>query len=285
MRLRPRCGRPRVSGGLLIALLVPWCVTAEAASRRRVCRDSCGDQVAACEATTAGFGKLSRGCAKAVWKECARAGTTTCQVTTTTVTTTTTSTTTTTPDGAQSGSVLQTGQSTCWNSGGATIPCSGSGQDGEARRGVGRAYVDNGDGTITDTTTGLVWEKLSDDGSIHDKDTFFDWADIFTTKLAGLNSARFAGHADWRVPNVAELRSLADYGTADPAVSTAFDAACAPGCTVLGCSCTRSGSYWSSSTDPTTTDRAWIVDFYSGGVSAEAKASGGVGLRAVRGGP
>jgi Protein of unknown function (DUF1566) len=268
-----------------MALALPWCLAAEAASLRRQCRDACGDRVTACEAATAEFGKLNRGCARAVWKECVRGGTPICQVTTTTVTTTTTSTTGTTLDRTARGGVLQTGQSMCWNAAGTTIPCAGSGQDGETRRGVARTYVDNGDGTITDTTTGLIWEKLSDDGSIHDKDTFFDWAETFATKLAALNAMRFAGHADWRVPNVAELKSLTDYGTVDPVVSAVFDAACAPGCTVLECSCTRPGSYWSSSTYVTATDHAWIGDFYSGGTSTQAKDSGGVGLRAVRGGP
>jgi hypothetical protein len=37
------------------------------------------------------------------------------------------------------------------------------------------AYVDNGDGTITDAVTGLMWEKLSDDGSIHDADAAYGW--------------------------------------------------------------------------------------------------------------
>ena len=36
-------------------------------------------------------------------------------------------------------------------------------------------FVDNGDGTITDTTTGLMWEKKSDDGTIHDKDNKYTW--------------------------------------------------------------------------------------------------------------
>ena len=63
--------------------------------------------------------------------------------------------------------------------------------------------MDNGDGTITDTKTGLMWEKLSDDGSIHDKDTAYTWANAFAVKVATLNGGGgFAGHTDWRVPNV-----------------------------------------------------------------------------------
>lgn len=74
-------------------------------------------------------------------------------------------------DAAPRGQPLATGQTSCWDAFGATIPCAGSGQDGELQKGLARAYTDNGDGTITDMRTGFAWEKLSDDGSIHDKDS------------------------------------------------------------------------------------------------------------------
>ena len=38
-------------------------------------------------------------------------------------------------------------------------------------------YQDNSDGTITDLNTGLMWEKKSDDGSLHDKDDLYSWSD------------------------------------------------------------------------------------------------------------
>src|SRR5919198_2193305 len=41
------------------------------------------------------------------------------------------------------------------------------------------AYVDNGDGTITDSNTGLVWEKKSADGTIHEKDMTYIWSNAF----------------------------------------------------------------------------------------------------------
>jgi hypothetical protein len=37
-------------------------------------------------------------------------------------------------------------------------------------------FVDNGDGTVTDTRTGLMWEQKTDDGSIHDKDNVYTWS-------------------------------------------------------------------------------------------------------------
>ena len=69
-----------------------------------------------------------------------------------------------------------TGQTTCSDTNGNDIACSGTGQDGDARAGRRLAYVDNGDGTITDSNTNLMWEKLSNDGFIHDKDNAYTWA-------------------------------------------------------------------------------------------------------------
>jgi hypothetical protein len=37
-------------------------------------------------------------------------------------------------------------------------------------------FVDNGDGTITDTQTGLIWEKKDDAGGVHDMHSKFTWA-------------------------------------------------------------------------------------------------------------
>jgi hypothetical protein len=180
-----------------------------------------------------------------------------------------------------------TGQTTCWDSAGVVIPCAGTGHDGDIRAGATLAYVDNGDGTITDTNTGLMWEKFSDDGSIHDKDNGYDWDDAFAVKVATLNSGSFAGHTDWRVPNVKELQSIVNYGNVNPSVSPAFNTACAPGCTVTACSCTVfnmfNNNYWSSSTYAGIPANAWFVYFGNGYVDGGLKAGSNF-VRAVRGG-
>jgi hypothetical protein len=164
------------------------------------------------------------------------------------------------------------------------MPCAGTGQDGELQKGLARAYVDNGDGTITDTKTGLMWEKLSDDGSIHDKDTTYTWANAFATKVAALNGGGgFAGYTDWRVPNVNELESIVNYGAVNPAVSPAFNTGCVASCTVTSCSCTQSTNYWSSTTSQNTPFYAWYVYFLAGSVNNGNKANNGY-VRAVRGG-
>jgi hypothetical protein len=169
---------------------------------------------------------------------------------------------------------------------GATVP-----EDGTVRAGATLRFVDNADGTILDTNTGLVWEKKSDDGSLHDKDSVFPWSSLVTDTiwdwLAQVNTeggSGFAGHADWRIPNVKELQTIIDYGRSSPAVDPAFNAACTTGCGVLTCSCTSISSfYWSSTTSAGSATSAWRVSF-SDGRLFDVDKSEVLRVRAVRGG-
>jgi hypothetical protein len=106
---------------------------------------------------------------------------------------------------------LKTGQTTPF----------GTGSDGNVKKGVARSYTDNGDGTITDNKTGLMWEKKDQSGpsGIHDVHYTYTWSGpsygssyimdgtITSTFLAALNGGSgFAGHTDWRIPNRFEAR-------------------------------------------------------------------------------
>jgi len=61
-------------------------------------------------------------------------------------------------------------------------------------------FVDNGDGTVTDRATGLMWQK---DGS--PKPLTLKRA---TSYIRSLSNKRFMGYSDWRIPTVEELASL-----------------------------------------------------------------------------
>jgi len=177
-----------------------------------------------------------------------------------------------------------TGQTTCYDATeGVVIDCAGTGQDGELQRGAARSFTDNGDGTITDNVTGLMWEKLSDDGSIHDGDNLYTWTDAVTTKVATLNATSFGGYTDWRLPNRVELGSLVNAATTRPATYSVFNTGCVASCTVLTCNCTLRSRYWSSTTFAEGPQYAWSVTFEPGNVEWEAK-SFVAGVRAVRGG-
>jgi hypothetical protein len=181
---------------------------------------------------------------------------------------------------------LQTGQTTAY----------GTGSDGAVQAGVVRQYVDNGDGTITDNKTGVMWEKKDQSGGIHDWGNSYTWSGasygstnimdgtITTTFLAALNAGGgFAGHTDWRIPNRFELESILNLQNVNPAVGTAFNTSCAASCTVLTCSCTQSNYYWSSTTYQNVPGYAWYVYYYDGYVNGTNKHNYYY-VRAVRGG-
>ena len=204
-----------------------------------------------------------------------------------------------------------TGQTTCWNSNGNVIPCAGTGHDGEIQAGADLSYTDNGDGTIRDNVTRLMWEKKDDNnvGGIHDWDNAYPWSDAFSVFIDRLNNrcknneavdctvngdadcvavggpCGFAGYRDWRLANAKELQSIVNYEVPypGPTVSPAFDTACAAGCTVWGCSCTQASVYWSSTSLAGYPLDAWVVNFYYGNVNGNYKGNI-LYVRAVRGG-
>jgi hypothetical protein len=180
---------------------------------------------------------------------------------------------------------LRTGQTQCdqGNSTMGACPGSPTGQDGALLKGATRNYTDNGDGTITDNKTGLMWEKLSSDGSIHDSGNGYTWYTAFTAKIAPLNSSGFAGHTDWRLPNRFELETLPDLGRFNPSIDPVFNTNCVSGCSVMTCSCTQSFNYWTSTTPMGNTGDAWSVEFYGGIVGGYSKGNS-YKVRAVRGG-
>jgi hypothetical protein len=173
----------------------------------------------------------------------------------------------------------------------------GPGSDGDVRAGAALSYTDNGDGTITDNNTQLIWEKKDDAGGIHDKDNTYTWGmelapytmngTMLTEFLSALNTPPcFAGHCDWRIPNVRELQSIVNYEVI-PAAVTAFNTGCSPGCTVDGsggpmCSCAALGFSWSSTMVGNLPGAAWFV--LSNGYVDGANTGLSYCVRAVRGG-
>ena len=72
-------------------------------------------------------------------------------------------------------------------------------------------YVDNGDGTITDLTTDLMWQKEI-------PQILESWAD----HLSYCQQLNLAGYTDWRLPNIRELESLVVDTLYDPAIDPIF---------------------------------------------------------------
>ena len=74
-------------------------------------------------------------------------------------------------------------------------------------------FRDNGDGTVTDRATGLMWSK-------DDSGRGMNWWDALAW-VQKMNVEKFLGHDDWRLPNVKELQSLVDYTRSPDTTGTA----------------------------------------------------------------
>lgn len=160
-----------------------------------------------------------------------------------------------------------TGQTGCWsfdpNQGSWNpIPCRDAdcvGQDGALLAGCpseGR-FEDNDDGTVTDTCTGLMWQKntadLNNDEQIEILGDTSAWCDA----ASYCDALSFAGHEDWRLPNARELQSIVDYGRSNPSIDPVFGG--------------LSEFYWSSTSYQEAPDDAWGVGFNSGYVGIRVK--------------
>lgn len=190
-----------------------------------------------------------------------------------------------------------TGQTFCYDAGGNRVdcdaPCGPPGQDGSYQAGcAGCRFVDNGDGTVTDACTGLMWQQrtadIDGDGNMNTSD-LQNWeaALVYCDRLVLCNDdtwlsvddctaevrrdliARHGGakYDDWRLPNVRELQSIVDYGRFGPAIHPAFRV--------------QPDWFWSSTSLPTALERAWGVHFYAGVVNPDTKNMGRY-VRAVR---
>ena len=180
--------------------------------------------------------------------------------------------------------VAKTGQTTCYDAGGAVIACAGTGQDGELRKGVAwpnPRFTDNGNGTVTDNLTGLIWLKNANCAAISPA----TWAPALTSAktlasgACGLTDGSVAG--DWRLPNRKELFSLIDDAYFNPALSNAAGTGqWTEGSAFSG---VQSSYYWSSSTYVGYPANAWLVYLDGGYVGAVSK-TGAYYVWPVRGG-
>lgn len=110
--------------------------------------------------------------------------------------------------------VLQTGQRFCYDEDGLAVECAGSGHDGEFRRGLQWPHPRfRADGeTAADLLTGLTWTRNANLTEFP-----LTWQESLDF-IADMNRRGEFGHADWRLPNRRELRSLVSYQTLRPAL-------------------------------------------------------------------
>ncbi|MBF0564505.1 MAG: DUF1566 domain-containing protein [Nitrospirae bacterium] len=161
--------------------------------------------------------------------------------------------------------IWQTGQTNCWDSNGNPITCTGTGQDGDIRAGTvwpNPRFTDNGDGTVTDNLTGLTWTKDAGTPTAGScTGGYMPWQNA-PNYVSCLNKASYLGHTDWRLPNITELRSLADYSQSNPALPAGNPFTTA-----------QTFYYWSSSTYASIPSEAWLAGMDGGYELADLKTS------------
>lgn len=143
----------------------------------------------------------------------------------------------------------RTGQKQCWSPSGELIACADTGQDGAIQAGVplpSPRFTDNGDGTVTDRLTGLIWLKDADRFGEINWERALENTRSLSSGSCGLTDGSKAG--DWRLPNIRELFSLIDYGAADPIIPAEH-----PFTNV------RSSIYWTSTTLAAAPTLAWMM--------------------------
>ena len=134
-------------------------------------------------------------------------------------------------------------------------------------------FTDNGDGTVTDNLTGLIWLKNANCDGAKTWANALTWANGLydgcgscggTNNDCDLSDGSSAG--DWRLPNVRELFSLIDFSQDNPALPNghAFD-------NVQG---GQGDFYWSSTTHSWNTNLAWYLSMRLGDVVGRSKIFG-----------
>jgi hypothetical protein len=112
-------------------------------------------------------------------------------------------------------------------------------------------FLDNGDGTITDNLTQLIWQKVPNLNSL-----------TWEQALQYSENLSLAGQIDWRLPNIKEIQSLTDYDQINPSInSLVFNG--------IGIH-----NYWSSTTlkpNPSNPLSAWIWNTQFGITTYEVK--------------
>ncbi len=170
---------------------------------------------------------------------------------------------------AQSGTFAyllpRTGQTHCYDSTGAILACTGTGQDGDTLKGAiwpKLRFTDVTNGSIRDNLTGLIWSKDANapGPTACTPATTKNWqASLDYVKC--LNTNIYLGFADWRLPNRIELSSLVDHAQLNQATWLAG----------LGFTNVQAVYYWSASTSADSPSDAWGVDMGDGDIDGDNK--------------
>lgn len=174
--------------------------------------------------------------------------------------------------------IVQTGQVNCYTADGTLINTPVAGEDfyGQDAQFITNQFslTDNGDGTVSDLNTGLMWQQVPTTSR-------FTWQEA----VDYCNSLELGGYSDWRMPSAKELYSISNFATGWPYLNTTYFK-------LASGQVTKDEQYWSSNyyvgvTVEGGSNAAFGVNHVTGHIKAYAADAGGpMGgktVRAVRG--
>ncbi len=148
-----------------------------------------------------------------------------------------------------------------------------AGDDGVHEKGVAwpsPRFTDNGNGTVTDRLTGLIWTKNANCDGVKIWDDAVSYCNGLADGTCGLSDASGAG--DCRLANVRELQSLFHYGCYDPVLpNTAGTGKWSEGDPFTGVPLSW---YYASTTNASSTSGAWSASLSTGYVYNSHKTNG-----------
>lgn len=130
-------------------------------------------------------------------------------------------------------------------------------------------YVDHGNGTVTHSPTGLMWQRCTKGHTWNGSGCSVDNWSYYTWGEAVAMTDNFVGYIDWRLPTAKELETMIDYTTYGPALNIAVFPE------------TQGTTFWSDSATVFNADGAWYVHFQYGVAFYNLK-SGSNQIRLVR---
>ncbi|MFQ5443605.1 MAG: DUF1566 domain-containing protein [Nitrospinales bacterium] len=133
-------------------------------------------------------------------------------------------------------------------------------------------FVDNGDGTISDFETGLMWKKTD---SYLEKDKWISWEEA-KVYINNLRKEKFADYSDWRMPTRKEAMTI--YDPDNPITATHGDTVYLPKVFPPG----GGATIWTRTVHKEEVGLAMRFHFYNGDYKWHKKGLRSHGARAVR---
>ncbi|CAK0776386.1 conserved exported hypothetical protein [Gammaproteobacteria bacterium] len=118
-------------------------------------------------------------------------------------------------------------------------------------------FVDHGDGTVTDVTTGLMWKRCVESmvwngNGCSGHEAHFTWGGALERVAAINGGSGYAGHTDWRLPSINDLGAIVERQCSEPSINVEIfpDAS--------------TSYFWTSSQVVGSSVGAWYISFASG---------------------